>query len=141
MIEDVYQTDLLKLAAQARGAGRLDEPDTTATVDNPLCGDRITIDLKLDNDRIDAIGYEVKACILCQASATVIGRHAPGKTAEELRSTAAHVEAMLKGKGEAPGGDWAEFKAFEPVRRAKSRHDCVMLPFMALARALAPSAG
>lgn len=141
MIEDVYQTDLLKLAAQARGAGRLAEPDASATVDNPLCGDRITIDLKLTDDRVAEIGYEVKACILCQASATVIGRHAPGKTAEELRSTAADVEAMLKGRADAPGGEWAEFAAFEPVRKAKSRHDCVLLPFMALSRALAPSAG
>ena len=141
MIEDVYQTDLLRLAAQARGAGRLEQPDASATVDNPLCGDRITIDLKLDRDRVEAIGYEVKACILCQASATVIGRHAPGKTAEELQVTGAAVQAMLKGGGETPGGEWADFAAFEPVRKAKSRHDCVMLPFAALSRALAPSGG
>lgn len=141
MIEDVYQTDLLRLAAQARGAGRLADADATATVDNPLCGDRITIDLKIENGRVQAVGYEVKACVLCQASATVIGRHAPGKSAEELRSTGADVLAMLKGKGDTPEGEWADYAAFEPVRKAKSRHDCVMLPFMALDRALAPSGG
>lgn len=136
MIEDVYQTDLLKLAARARGAGRLAAPDASAMVDNPLCGDRITIDLALDGERIAAIGYEVKACVLCQASASILGDHAAGRTADELRALGAAIEAMLKREGEPPGRPWQAYEAFLPVRRSKSRHECVMLPFRALAQAL-----
>jgi NifU-like protein involved in Fe-S cluster formation len=136
VIEDLYQTDLLKLAARARGAGRLSAPDVSAEVDNPLCGDRITIDLELDDGRIAAIGYEVKACVLCQASASILGQHAGGKTADDLRALEQAIEAMLKREGEPPWGEWAAYEAFLPVRKSKSRHECVMLPFRALARAL-----
>lgn len=136
MIEDVYQTDLLKLAARARGAGRLSAPDASAMVDNPLCGDRITVDLEMDGERVTAIGYEVKACALCQASASILGDHAAGSTADELRALSAAIEAMLKSDGAPPVGDWQAYAAFVPVRKAKSRHECVMLPFRALDRAL-----
>ena len=137
MVEDVYQTELLKHAARARGAGRLAQPDASAMVDNPLCGDRITIDLALDGARITAVGYEVKACVLCQASASVLGQAAAGKPSDEVRAVGAELEAMLKAGGAAPSGEWADYASFEPVRRAKSRHECVMLPFRALERALA----
>ena len=137
MIEDVYQTELLRLAARASGAGRLAAPDASATVDNPLCGDRITIDLQLADGHIAAVGYEVKACVLCQASASLIGAHAPGAGQAELHEVAHAVSAMLRGAGEAPGGRWADYARFEPVRAHKSRHECVTLPFQALLQALA----
>jgi nitrogen fixation protein NifU and related proteins len=138
MIEDVYQTDLLKLAARARGAGRLSSPDRTARVDNPLCGDRITIDLALEGDVVSAIGYEVKACVLCQASASALAEGAVGRRGDELHVLGQAIEAMLKGRAEPPGEPWAAFDAFLPVQKAKSRHECVMLPFRALEEALAP---
>jgi nitrogen fixation protein NifU and related proteins len=140
MIEDVYQTDLLKLAARARGAGRLEQPDASARVDNPLCGDRITIDLALDCDVVRKLGYEVKACVLCQAAVSALAEGAAGRSAAELHALGHAIEAMLKGQAEPPGEPWAAFQAFLPVRKAKSRHECVMLPFRALEQALAPLA-
>jgi NifU-like protein involved in Fe-S cluster formation len=140
VIEDVYQTELLRLAARASGAGRLAAPDASATVDNPLCGDRITVDLQLAGGRITAIGYEVRACVLCQASATLIGSHAPGAGQAELQEVADAVAAMLRGAGEPPGGRWADYARFLPVRAHKSRYDCVTLPFQALLQALAAGA-
>jgi nitrogen fixation protein NifU and related proteins len=141
MIDDVYQTDLLKLAARARGAGRLPGPERTAKVDNPLCGDRITIDLDLEGGRVSAIGYEVKACVLCQASASALAEGAVGRRGDELVALGQAIEAMLKGRAEPPGEPWSAFAAFLPVRKAKSRHECVMLPFRALEEALARPQG
>jgi nitrogen fixation NifU-like protein len=140
VIEDVYQTELLRLAARATGAGRLAEPDASAMVDNPLCGDRITVDLQLADGRIAALGYEVKACVLCQASASLIGAHATGASDAEIQEVERAVAAMLRGKGEAPGGEWADYARFAPVRAHKSRHECVMLPFQALRQAFASGA-
>lgn len=138
MRDEIYQTELLKLAARARGAGRLDEPRRSARVDNPLCGDRITLDVRLgDRECIQAIGYDVKACLLCQAAASLIGEHAPGHAPAELEHVHAALEAMLKQGAPPPGGAFETFRAFEPVRAHKSRHRCVLLPFEALRAALA----
>ena len=75
--------------------------------------------------------------MLTQASASLLGRHAPERTAAEIRDVATQVEAMLGAGSGAPRGAWADYAALEPVRAHKSRHECVMLPLRALLAALA----
>jgi NifU-like protein involved in Fe-S cluster formation len=133
----IYNARMLRLAAEARGAERLSEPDGSAEIVNPTCGDRITVDVRIADGRIADIGYDVHACVLTQASASLLGRHAPGRTAAELQEVATQIEAMLSARSGAPGGDWSDYAALEPVRAHNSRHECVMLPLRALLAALA----
>jgi nitrogen fixation protein NifU and related proteins len=133
----IYNARMLRLAAEAAGAGRLPEPDGSAEIVNPVCGDRIRVDVRIAGQRIAALGYEVHACVLTQASASLLGRHAIERTAAETRELAIQVEAMLRTEGAAPGGDWEGYAALEPVRAHPSRHECVMLPLRALLAALA----
>jgi NifU-like protein involved in Fe-S cluster formation len=133
----IYNARMLRLAAEAAGAGRLAERDASAEIVNPVCGDRIRVDVRTEGGRIAAIGYEVHACVLTQASASLLGRHVVARTASEIRVLAAQIEAMLRGEGEAPGGDWSGYAALAPVRAHSSRHQCVMLPLRALLAALA----
>jgi NifU-like protein involved in Fe-S cluster formation len=128
----IYNAQMLRLAAEAAGAGRLAERDASAEIVNPVCGDRIRVDLRIDGARIAALGYEVHACVLTQASASLLGRHAAGRTAAEIREVAERIEAMLRADGGAPVGDWSNYAALEPVRAHSSRHECVMLPLRAL---------
>ena len=132
----IYSAGLLRLAAEATGAGRLAERDAGAEILNPTCGDRIAVDVGLAEGRIAALGYEVHACVLTQASASLLGRHAAGRTAAEIRTVAEQIEAMLRGGSELPAGKWADYDVFAPVRAHKSRHECVMLPLRALLAAL-----
>jgi nitrogen fixation protein NifU and related proteins len=133
----IYNARMLRLAAEAVGAGRLAERDASAEIVNPTCGDRITVDVRTAGARVAAIGYEVHACVLTQASASLLGRHAINRTAAEIADVAAQIEAMLRAEREAPVGDWSDYAALEPVRAHKSRHECVMLPLRALLAALA----
>lgn len=135
MDDSLYQQSILALARAADGAGRLDRPDGTATVDNPVCGDRVTMDLTVDGAAVTAIRHKVRGCVLCQATAAVIGRRAPGRPADDLRALADGFDAMIRDGGPAPEA-WPELAAFEPVRAVRSRHECVLLPFAALAEAL-----
>ena len=132
----IYNARMLRLAAEAAGAGRLPDANGSAEIVNPVCGDRIRVDVRTDGGRIAALGYEVHACVLTQASASLLGRHARGRRAAEIRDVAARIEAMLRAEGEAPGGDWSDYGALEPVRAHRSRHECVMLPLRALLAAL-----
>lgn len=132
----IYNARMLRLAAEAVGAGRLPDADASAEIVNPVCGDRIRVDVRTDGAHIAALGHEVHACVLTQASASLLGRHGIGRTAAEIRDVAAQIEAMLRAEGQVPTGDWSDYAALEPVRAHTSRHECVMLPLRALLAAL-----
>ena len=136
-VEELYQETLLRLARDAVGAGRLEEPDGRAERDNPLCGDEVAFEVKVRGGRVAALAHRVRGCVLCQAAASVLGSAGVGRTADELAAARAALVAMLEAGGPAPGGPWAALAAFEPVRGARSRHRCVLLPFEALAEAVA----
>ncbi|MGF6231230.1 nitrogen fixation NifU-like protein [Inquilinus ginsengisoli] len=133
MIDALYDQAILQKARDATGAGRLQEPDGSAMIDNPLCGDRVTIDLTLADGKVATLGHLVRGCVLCEASAALIAEKAIGQAPAALREAAAGIKPMLR-EGAAP--PWPELEIFTPVRAVRSRHDCVELPFRALAAAL-----
>jgi nitrogen fixation NifU-like protein len=136
MSEELYQAALVARAHAGRGRGRLAAPDRSITLDNPLCGDRVTLDLRLANGQIAAVGHLVRGCLLCEAAAETIAAQAPGKTRAELAKATAAVTAILKEGANAPAGEWSSLAIFAPVHRVKSRQDCVLLPFEALGKVL-----
>ncbi len=140
MAEDLYPGRLVAHAKAARGKGRLDSPDATHTADNPLCGDRVTADVRLAEGRIAALALHVRGCLLCEAAASVIGAHAPGSTPDDVAAVARDLAAYLKGKTAAPPASWPDLADFAPVRAHRSRHTCVTLPFEAAERAIAKAA-
>ena len=124
----------MALANAKTGAGKLAAPTESARRDNPLCGDRVTIDVTLDGSgHIAEIGHQVRGCLLCQASAAALASIAVGRDAAgiaELRHDAERAVGREAGKAHEP------FDAFEPVAAHKSRQECVLLPFEALKDAM-----
>ena len=122
-------------ARRASGHGRLARPHGSATVDNPLCGDRVTIDVELGPPaRVARVGHVVRGCVLCEAAAVLVAEQAPQRGLEELLRVGMGVDAALRDGAPFP---WPELDMFAPVRGVRSRHRCVGLPFEALAAALA----
>jgi len=136
MSDALYHQAILELARKAKQAGRLEAPQVSVTMDNPLCGDRVTLDLSLANGRVREVGQRVRGCLLCQAAAAAIAEHAPGETPAALRAVASDLADAIAGGPETAGRTWPELAAFAPVHAHKSRHECVLLPFEALTRAL-----
>lgn len=136
MNDALYHQAILDLAKKARQASRLEAPQASVTVDNPLCGDRVTLDLSLGDGRVREVGHKVRGCLLCQAAAAAIGERAPGETPAALRAVAQELGDAIAGAPEAAGKAWPELAAFAPVHAHKSRHECVLLPFEALTQAL-----
>lgn len=136
MSDPLYTRALLRLAADAHGAGRLEEPHLHGSAHNPACGDKIEMDIALESGRIAALAHETKACVLTQASASILGRDARGLTKGEVQTLRAAVVAMLTGAGEAPQPPFDAYAALEGAASIPGRHTCVLLPFDALLKAL-----
>lgn len=109
-------------------------PHGSATVDNPLCGDRVTVDVRLGpGGQVAQVGRLVRGCLLCEAAATLIAECAPDRVIEDLLRASGEVGDALRDGASFP---WPELEVFAPVRDVTSRHRCVGLPFEALAEAL-----
>lgn len=135
-LDDIYNQRIFELAAAIPHAVRLDRPDAAASAHSKLCGSTVEVELKLDGDRITGFGQTVKACLLGQASAAIVGREIVGTKADEFRAVAAAMRRMLKEGGPPPQGRWADLKLLEPVRDYPHRHASTLLVFDAVERAL-----
>ena len=65
MQDDLYHQAILDLARQATGHGRLETPQASVRVDNPLCGDRVTLDLDMADGRVGA--FAIRCAAACCA--------------------------------------------------------------------------
>lgn len=137
MIDALYTKALLRLASDGDGAGRLDPADASSDVVSSLCGDRVLVTLRLEDERITHLCHETRACVLCQAAATLTARLAPGRTAADLIGARAAIAAYLGGGTALPEAleAWAVFDA---ARAHSARHACVLLPLNAALKALGP---
>lgn len=136
MLDNVYNSRILELAADIPHLGRLPHPDASATAHSRLCGSTITVDLTVRDGRVAEFAQQVKACALGQASASILARHIVGSTPEELRALRERMRKMLKEDGPPPEGKWADAAILEPVRNYKARHGSTLLVFDAVVDAL-----
>jgi NifU-like protein involved in Fe-S cluster formation len=135
--DDIYSQRILELAANIPRVHRLAHPQASATAHSKLCGSTITVDLAMQGDVVTDYGQRVKACLLGQSAASVMGREIVGSTAAELRAVGAAMRKMLKQGGPPPSGRWADLAVLEPVKDYKARQPSTLLVFDAVEDAIA----
>lgn len=135
MINDIYNKDVLRLAAGITRIDPLADPDVQVHLRSPLCGSTIDVSLKLADGRIADYAHNIKACALGQASASVMAQAGVGKDAAEIKRVRDALEKMLKEEGAPPDGEWSALKALQPAKAASSRHGAILLPFDAVLKA------
>lgn len=138
MSSGLYEGGIKELAAAQVAPESLPHPDRQVSADNPFCGDRVDLEINVEEGRVAALAQRVRGCMLCQAAANAVAQSATGLSALEIEAARDSLQAMLKGEGgpeQAPPG-WESLALFEAVSRHKSRHGCVTLPFRALLEAL-----
>ena len=103
-LSEIYNQRILELSANIPRGERLPDADATATAHSKLCGSTVTVDLKVSDGRVTDYGQTVKACLLGQAAASVMGHNIVGSSAHELREVGAAMRKMLKAGGPPPDG-------------------------------------
>jgi NifU-like protein involved in Fe-S cluster formation len=133
----LYNTQILRLAAEIPFHERL--PNAAASVEkrSPVCGSRVTVDVDLDaGGRVSAVGMLVRACALGQASASLMGANVVGRSADEIAAARDQLTAWLAGERETPP-DWPGMEIFTPALAHRGRHASIRLAFEAAAEAAA----
>jgi NifU-like protein involved in Fe-S cluster formation len=132
MSDPLYAKDLLRLAANAVGAGRLDPFDAEGVAHNPTCGDKVSVTLRLDeHGRVTGIAHETNACVLAQASSSILGAQLAGANRHAVQDLRAAVETMLH-DGPTPPAPFADYAALTGAAIYRNRHTCVLLPIDAV---------
>jgi len=136
MLDEIYNKRILELAGNIPRLGRLEDPDGSAKAHSKLCGSTVTVDVKMDGDKVSDFAHEVKACALGQSSSSIMARNVIGAKLPELQQARDEMQAMLKENGPPPTGRFADAAVLEPVRDFKARHASTMLTFNATVEAV-----
>lgn len=135
-LEDIYSDQLLALAAAMPRTMRLSHPHATAKAHSKLCGSTVEVDLVMEGDRVTDYGQTVRACLLGQTAASIMGREIVGSNAADLRAVGAIMRKMLKEDGPPPTGKWDDLALLESVRDYKARQPSTLLVFDAVEDAI-----
>ena len=142
MIDALYSAQILSLAANMPGNGRLTAPQGTSEKIAKLCGSRVRVDVVLNSaGRVTDFAQDVQACALGQAAAAVLGAHVTGASLEEIEMARIDLRAMLKDGGSPPSGRFCDLAMLEPVKAYPARHASTMLAFEAAADAVRMACG
>lgn len=85
-MEDIYRQYILEHYRDPRNHGRLDHPDIHAADTNPLCGDRIELDLQTADGRVTDVRFSGRGCAISQAAASMLTERIEGASLDELRA-------------------------------------------------------
>ena len=135
---DLYQQIILDHNRSPRNFREIENPDRQAIGDNPLCGDKITVYLELDGDRIKDVSFRGSGCAISQASASLMTAAVLGKTSSEAQILFRQFHGMVTGSPDQRPDREAlgKLAAFAGVRRFPARVKCANLPWHTLHAAL-----
>jgi nitrogen fixation NifU-like protein len=137
-LSDLYQEVILDHNKRPRNFQVLEEANRTAVGHNPLCGDRITVYLKLEDDVIQDISFQGSGCAISTASASVMTETLKGKTLAEAEALFEVFHALVTGKPPAAGKapELGKLAAFSGVSEFPARVKCATLAWHTVHAAL-----
>jgi nitrogen fixation NifU-like protein len=136
---DLYQEVILDHNKQPRNFGALKDPDRSADGHNPLCGDRLTVYIKLDNDTLTEVSFEGSGCAISKASASIMTDAVKGRSRAEIKHLFEGFHELLTGDPsvrEKASAELGKLAVFEGVREFPVRVKCATLPWHTLKAAL-----
>jgi nitrogen fixation NifU-like protein len=131
---DLYQEIILDHYKKPRNAGRLEEPSCSASGDNPLCGDKISITVKKAGDKVEDIRWNGAGCAISTASASLMSEAIKGKSVADIDALFSKFHAMVTGTGSSEGLE--KLEVFSGVSEYPVRVKCASLAWHTLKAAL-----
>lgn len=136
-LKELYRDVILDHNRRPRNFGPLAPLDASADGHNPLCGDRLTVYLQLDGDRIRDVHFDGKGCAISVASASLMTEAVKGKDRRAVAQLFDAVHTTLTGENAEPPVALGKLAALAGVREFPARVKCASLCWHTLNAALA----
>ena len=135
-LEELYRDVILDHNRSPRNFGRLEPADAQAAGHNPLCGDKLTLTLRMQGDRVQDLRFEGQGCAISTASASLMTEAVKGRSRQEIARLYGEVHTLLT----APTGELApelgKLLALAGVAEFPARVKCASLCWHTLNAAL-----
>jgi nitrogen fixation NifU-like protein len=137
-LRELYQQVILDHNRNPRNYKALEEADRKADGHNPLCGDRVTVYLKLEGDRIVDVTFQGQGCAISTASASMMTQSLKGKTLEEARALFREFHEMVTGACTSTVGEshLGKLAVFQGVCEFPTRVKCATIAWHTMQAAL-----
>jgi len=135
-LRELYQQVILDHNRSPRNFREVPDANRSASGDNPLCGDRITLWVKVSGDRIEDLGFQGSGCAISQASASLMTTVVKGKSVAEAEELFRSFHGMVTGVEEGSRDSLGKLFAFAGVKEFPARVKCANLPWHTLHAAL-----
>ena len=135
-LQELYREVILDHNRQPRNFGEIDDADRVIDGVNPLCGDRMTLYLKLDGKTVRDVRFRGSGCAISVASSSLMTERIKGASVDETMDLFAMVHDMLTSDADEPPDALEKLVALAGVREFPSRVKCASLAWHALKAAL-----
>src|ERR671933_2016267 len=137
-LSELYQQVILDHNKKPRNFRRMEDATQRAEGFNPLCGDQLTVYLRLAGDVVDEVSFEGSGCAISKAAASMMTQAVKGKTRDEARALFYEFHRMVTGEldEEAEENRLGRLKIFAGVRDYPARVKCASLSWHTMRAAL-----
>jgi nitrogen fixation NifU-like protein len=139
-LRDLYQELILDHGRRPRNFGPLPDATHDAIGHNPLCGDKITVHVRMNGDVVEGISFEGQGCAISQASASLLTESVKGRKIADVMSLFRKLTALVTGRDEDVSREedveLGKLAVFEGVRQYPMRVKCATLAWHTLHNAL-----
>lgn len=139
-VDELYQELVLEHKRAPRNFGHLSDATHQAEGYSPQCGDDLTLQLRVSDDRVQDLRFHGQGCAICIASASMMGEAVKGRRTAEALALQQHFRAVLTGQQEPEEATLGKLMSLTGVRRSPNRIKCALLAWHALAHALGEAA-
>ncbi len=133
MLQDLYKEVVLDHCQRPRNRGSLEGADIEEHLNNPLCGDEITVYANLQDGKVVELSFTGRGCSISQASASMLAERLQGKSREEA---GAEIEAFLQMMRTEENEELGDLMALKGIIQTPNRIRCATLAWDAMRRGL-----
>ncbi|GIP55192.1 MULTISPECIES: Fe-S cluster assembly sulfur transfer protein SufU [Paenibacillus] len=134
-LDDLYRRVIMDHYKNPRNRGKFEDGGLTVDLNNPTCGDRISLQLKVEDGIVKDARFTGEGCSISMSSASMMTEAVKGRTYEEAMDLANRFSSLMKGES-AEFEDYEDIEALSGVNKFPARIKCATLAWNALKKGI-----